>query len=60
MGMSLFTIAMAAEFYREGIAFNGLWPRTTVAKTDHNVAMYIKLGRCLLPDTAGSQPDAQL
>jgi citronellol/citronellal dehydrogenase len=30
-GMSLFTIAMAAEFYGEGIAFNGLWPRTTVA-----------------------------
>jgi citronellol/citronellal dehydrogenase len=30
-GMSLYTLAMAAEFQHEGIAFNGLWPRTTIA-----------------------------
>lgn len=29
--MSLYMMAMAAEFHGEGIAFNGLWPRTTVA-----------------------------
>lgn len=29
--MSLYMMAMAAEFRDEGIAFNGLWPRTTVA-----------------------------
>ncbi|WP_129774645.1 SDR family oxidoreductase [Peristeroidobacter soli] len=30
-GMSLYMMAMAAEFRDEGIAFNGLWPRTTIA-----------------------------
>ncbi|MFC4312663.1 SDR family oxidoreductase [Steroidobacter flavus] len=30
-GMSLYMMAMAAEFRNEGIAFNGLWPRTTIA-----------------------------
>jgi citronellol/citronellal dehydrogenase len=30
-GMSLYMMAMAAEFQHEGIAFNGLWPRTTIA-----------------------------
>jgi citronellol/citronellal dehydrogenase len=30
-GMSLYMMAMAAEFLHEGIAFNGLWPRTTIA-----------------------------
>ncbi len=30
-GMSLYTLAMAAEFQHESIAFNGLWPRTTIA-----------------------------
>jgi citronellol/citronellal dehydrogenase len=29
--MSLYTMAMAAEFQHAGIAFNGLWPRTTIA-----------------------------
>jgi citronellol/citronellal dehydrogenase len=30
-GMSLYMMAMAAEFQHEGIACNGLWPRTTIA-----------------------------
>lgn len=29
--MSLYMMAMAAEFKNQGIAFNGLWPRTTIA-----------------------------
>ena len=29
--MSLYMMAMAVEFQADGIAFNGLWPRTTVA-----------------------------
>jgi citronellol/citronellal dehydrogenase len=29
--MSLYVMAFAAEFRQEGIAFNGLWPRTTIA-----------------------------
>lgn len=30
-GMSLCTLGMAAEFAREGIAVNSLWPKTTIA-----------------------------
>ncbi len=30
-GMSLYMMAMATEFRHEAIAFNGLWPRTTIA-----------------------------
>ncbi|HEX5659075.1 MAG TPA: NAD(P)-dependent oxidoreductase [Polyangiales bacterium] len=30
-GMSLCVLGMAAEFKREGIAFNALWPRTAIA-----------------------------
>ena len=29
-GMSLIVLGMAEEFRREGIAFNALWPRTTI------------------------------
>lgn len=29
--MSLYMMAMAEEFRHQGIAFNGLWPRTTIA-----------------------------
>jgi citronellol/citronellal dehydrogenase len=30
-GMSMCVLGMAGEFKRDGIAFNGLWPRTTIA-----------------------------
>ncbi|MCC6474920.1 MAG: NAD(P)-dependent oxidoreductase [Burkholderiales bacterium] len=30
-GMSLCTLGMAAEFAADGVAFNSLWPRTTIA-----------------------------
>ena len=30
-GMSMCVLGMAAEFARDGIAFNGLWPRTVIA-----------------------------
>jgi citronellol/citronellal dehydrogenase len=30
-GMSMCTLGMAAEFARDGIAFNSLWPRTIIA-----------------------------
>jgi citronellol/citronellal dehydrogenase len=30
-GMSMCVLGMAGEFKREGIAFNALWPRTTIA-----------------------------
>jgi citronellol/citronellal dehydrogenase len=30
-GMSLLVLGMAAEFAEDGVAFNGLWPRTVIA-----------------------------
>ena len=30
-GMSLCVLGMAGEFKKDGIAFNALWPRTTIA-----------------------------
>jgi len=30
-GMSMCVLGMAEEFKRDGIAFNALWPRTTIA-----------------------------
>jgi citronellol/citronellal dehydrogenase len=30
-GMSMCVLGMAEEFRRDGIAFNALWPRTTIA-----------------------------
>ena len=44
-GMSLYMMAMAAEFRHEGIAFNGLWPRTTIATSAVKFAL---AGRDLL------------
>lgn len=38
-GMSMVTFGMAAEFTAEGIAFNALWPRTTIATAAIEFAM---------------------
>src|SRR5665647_2563485 len=34
VGMSMCVLGMAGEFKRDGIAFNALWPRTTIATAD--------------------------
>ena len=31
MGMSFVTLGLAAEFGRQGVAVNALWPRTVIA-----------------------------
>jgi len=36
-GMSMCVLGMAAEFADEGIAFNALWPRTTIATAAVNM-----------------------
>jgi citronellol/citronellal dehydrogenase len=36
-GMSMCTLGMAAEFADDGIAFNSLWPRTTIATAAVNM-----------------------
>ncbi|MBX3668150.1 MAG: NAD(P)-dependent oxidoreductase [Rhodocyclaceae bacterium] len=36
-GMSLYTLAWAAEFRQQGVAVNSLWPRTTIATAAVNM-----------------------
>ncbi|MBL8481489.1 MAG: NAD(P)-dependent oxidoreductase [Rhodocyclaceae bacterium] len=36
-GMSLYTLAWAAEFRKQGVAVNSLWPRTTIATAAVNM-----------------------
>jgi citronellol/citronellal dehydrogenase len=38
-GMSMVTLGMAEEFRAEGIAFNALWPRTTIATAAVEIAL---------------------
>jgi citronellol/citronellal dehydrogenase len=38
-GMSMVTLGMAEEFRADGIAFNALWPRTTIATAAVEVAL---------------------
>jgi len=50
-GMSLLVLAMAAEFAEDGVAFNGLWPRTVIA-----TAALAMLGGRVRPESCRS-PD---
>ena len=51
-GMSLCVLGMAAEFKHEGIAFNALWPRTTIATAAIRFALGGDEGmrRCRTPE----------
>ncbi len=48
-GMSLLVLGMAAEFAGNGVAFNGLWPRTVIA-----TAALAMLGGRVRPDSCRS------
>lgn len=50
-GMSLLVLGMAAEFAEQGVAFNGLWPRTVIATAA--LAMLggrVRLAACRSPE----------
>ena len=50
MGMSFVTIGLAAEFGRQGVAVNALWPRTVIATDAINMIPGVDLARCRRPE----------
>jgi citronellol/citronellal dehydrogenase len=49
-GMSLCTLGHAAEFRKQGIAVNSLWPRTVIATAALQMIPGLDLGRCRKPE----------
>ena len=50
MGMSFVTIGLAAEFGRQGVAVNALWPRTVIATDAINMIPGVDAARCRTPE----------
>ncbi len=50
MGMSFVTLGLAAEFGRQGVAINALWPRTVIATDAINLIPGVDVANCRKPD----------
>ena len=50
MGMSFVTLGLAAEFRRQGVAVNALWPRTVIATDALNMIPGVEIQRCRKPE----------
>ena len=50
MGMSFVTLGLAAEFRKQGVAVNALWPRTVIATDAINMIPGVELSRCRTPE----------
>ncbi len=60
-GMSLLTLGWAGEFRQQGVAFNCLWPRTTIATAaTHMLGGEALTRRCRLPAIMGDAAHAIL
>jgi len=60
MGMSFSTIGLAAEFGPQGVAVNGLWPRTIIATDALNMIPGIDIARCRKPEIVADAAHAIL
>ncbi len=60
MGMSFVTLGLAAEFGPQGIAINGLWPRTLIATDALNMIPGVSLGNGRSPAIMGDAAHAVL
>ena len=60
MGMSFVTIGLAAEFGRQGVAVNALWPRTVIATDAINMIPGVDLARCRTPEIVADAAHAIL
>ena len=49
MGMSFVTLGLAAEFGRQGVAVNALWPRTVIATDAVNMIPGVDVANCRTP-----------
>ena len=61
-GMSMVTFGMAEEFRAEGVAFNALWPRTTIATAavEHALGGEALMRRSRTPDIMADAAHAML
>jgi citronellol/citronellal dehydrogenase len=60
MGMSFVTLGLAAEFGRQGIAINALWPRTVIATDAINLIPGVDTANCRKPDIVADAAHAIL
>lgn len=60
MGMSFVTLGLAAEFAREGIAINALWPRTVIATDAINMIPGVDPRNCRTPEIVADAAHAVL
>ena len=60
MGMSLVTLGLAAEFGPQGVAVNGLWPRTLIATDALNMISGVSAGNGRSPSIMGDAAHAVL
>jgi citronellol/citronellal dehydrogenase len=60
MGMSFVTLGLAAEFGRQGVAINALWPRTVIATDAINMIPGVDAANCRKPDIVADAAQAML
>jgi citronellol/citronellal dehydrogenase len=60
MGMSFVTLGLAAEFGRQGVAINALWPRTVIATDAINMIPGVDAANCRKPDIVADAAHAIL
>jgi len=60
MGMSFVTLGLAAEFGRQGVAVNALWPRTVIATDAINMIPGVDVAGCRKPEIMADAAHAVL
>jgi citronellol/citronellal dehydrogenase len=60
MGMSLVTLGLAAEFGAQGVAVNGLWPRTLIATDALNMIPGVSMANGRKPEVMADAAHAVL
>src|SRR3546814_2082898 len=60
MGMSFVTLGLAAEFGRQGVAVNALWPRTVIATDAVNMIPGVDTANCRKPEIVADAAHAIL
>ena len=60
MGMSFVTLGLAAEFGRQGVAVNALWPRTVIATDAVNMLPGVDVAHCRTPGIVADAAHAVL
>jgi len=60
MGMSFVTLGLAAEFAKQGVAINALWPKTVIATDAINMIPGVEARNCRRPEIVADAAHAVL